>query len=43
MIKEGVVKGDVVGFLKDRDYKMVLDDSSVVYRMMADDIPYVVR
>lgn len=43
MIKEGVVKGDVVGFLKDRDYKMVLDDSSVVYRMRADDIPYVVR
>ena len=43
MIKEGVVKGDVVGFLKDRDYKMKLDDDSIVYRMKSDDIPYAVK
>ena len=43
MVAEGVVKGDVVGFLKDRDYKMKLDDDSIVYRMKSDDIPYAVK
>ncbi|MDG1949214.1 MAG: hypothetical protein P8J32_00115 [bacterium] len=39
--REGVKAGDVVGYLKDRDYKMKLDDESIVYRMTAEDITYV--
>ena len=41
MIEQGVKKGDVVGFLPDRDYKMKLDDGSIVYRMTDDDVLYV--
>ena len=43
MLEQGVKKGDVVGFLPDRDYKMTLDDDSIVYRMTDDDILYVVK
>ena len=41
MIEQGVKKGDVVGFLPDRDYKMKVDDGSIVYRMTDDDVLYV--
>ena len=41
MVEQGVKKGDVVGFLPDRDYKMKLDDDSIVYRMTDDDVLYV--
>ena len=41
MIEQGVKKGDIVGFLPDRDYKMKLDDDSIVYRMTDDDVLYV--
>ncbi len=38
---QGVEVGDVVGFDRDSDYKMKLDDESIVYRMRLDDISYV--
>lgn len=38
---QGVKVGDVVGFDKDSDYKMKLDDESIVYRMRLEDISYV--
>lgn len=38
---QGVEVGDVVGFDRDSDYKMKLDDDSIVYRMRLDDISYV--
>lgn len=41
LMKQGVKVGDVVGFDKDSDYKMKLDDESIVYRMRLDDISYV--
>ena len=37
----GVKEGDIVGFDKNSDYKIKLDDGAVVYRMKADDISYV--
>ena len=37
---QGVNVGDVVGFDKDSDYKMKLDDGSIVYRMRVADIAY---
>ena len=41
MKERGVKSGDIVGFSADADYKMVLDDGSVVYRMVEDNIMYV--
>ena len=41
MKEQGVESGDIVGFSADADYKMVLDDGSVVYRMVEDNIMYV--
>ena len=41
LMKQGVKIGDTVGFDKDSDYKMKLDDESIVYRMRLDDISYV--
>jgi len=41
MIEQGVKAGDIVGFTKDADYKMTLDDGSVVYRMAEDNLLYV--
>lgn len=38
---QGVVPGDTVGFSRDSDYKMKLDDGSVVYRMRVSDLDYV--
>lgn len=38
---QGVEVGDVVGFDRDSDYKMKLDDETIVYRMRLDDISYV--
>ena len=37
----GVSVGDIVGFDKNSDYKIKLDDGTVAYRMKADDISYV--
>ncbi len=42
-IAQGVKAGDTVGFDKDRDYKMKLDDGTIVYRMLSDNISYVVN
>jgi len=39
--EQGVVKGSIVGFSADADYKMILDDGSVVYRMTEDHLLYV--
>lgn len=41
--REGVKVGDVVGFDKNADYKMELDDGQVVFRMRSQDISYVVK
>jgi|SRR5210317_880679 co-chaperonin GroES (HSP10) len=41
LMNQGVKVGDVVGFDKDSDYKMKLDDESIVYRMRLEDISYV--
>jgi hypothetical protein len=41
LISQGVKGGDIVGFSKDADYKMTLDDGSVVYRMTEDHLLYV--
>jgi hypothetical protein len=41
LARQGVNVGDVVGFDRDSDYKMKLDDDTVVYRMRLDDISYV--
>jgi co-chaperonin GroES (HSP10) len=41
LARQGVKVGDVVGFDRDSDYKMKLDDDTVVYRMRLDDISYV--
>lgn len=41
LARQGVKVGDVVGFDQDSDYKMKLDDETVVYRMRLDDISYV--
>ena len=38
---QGVEVGDVVGFDRDSEYKMKLDDETIVYRMRLDDISYV--
>jgi len=42
LIAQGVKVGDVIGYDKDSDYKMKLDDGSIVYRMRVSDIAYVV-
>lgn len=39
--RQGVVKGSVIGFSKNSDYKVKLDDGTIVYRMRVDDIDYV--
>jgi len=39
--EQGVKPGDIIGFDKDSDYKMKLDDDSIVFRMRVDDISYV--
>lgn len=41
LMDQGVKVGDVIGFDKDSDYKMKLDDDSIVYRMRVSDIAYV--
>lgn len=41
MREQGVSAGDIVGFTADADYKMVLDDGSIVYRMTEDNVLYV--
>lgn len=41
LAEQGVKSGDIVGFSSDADYKMTLDDGSVVYRMMEDNLLYV--
>jgi len=41
LARQGVKVGDVVGFDRDSDYKMKLDDDTIVYRMRLDDISYV--
>ena len=38
---QGVTKGSVIGFSKHSDYKIKLDDDTIVYRMRVDDIDYV--
>ena len=38
---QGVKAGDRVGFSKDADYKMKLDDGSIVFRMTEDHLLYV--
>jgi co-chaperonin GroES (HSP10) len=43
LIKQGVEIGDVVGFDLGSDYKMKLDDDSIVYRMRLDDLSYVIK
>jgi len=37
---QGVKPGDIVGFDKNSDYKIKLDNGDVVYRMRVDDISY---
>jgi len=37
----GVKPGDIVGFDKNSDYKIKLDDGTIAYRMRADDLSYV--
>lgn len=39
--RQDVKVGDVVGFDRDSDYKMKLDDESIVYRMRVEDLSYV--
>jgi len=39
--REGVKRGDIVCFTKDADYRMTLDDDSVVFRMRYEDLVYV--
>lgn len=41
LLSYGVKNGDIVGFDKNSDYKMTLDNGDVVYRMKAKDISYV--
>lgn len=41
LAEQGVETGDVVGFDKDADYKMKLDDGTIVYRMQEDHLMYV--
>ena len=41
LVREGVNTGDVVGFSKNSDYKMTLDDDSVVFRMRYESLVYV--
>jgi co-chaperonin GroES (HSP10) len=43
LIEQGVEIGDVVGFDVGSDYKMKLDDDSIVYRMRLEDLSYVVK
>ena len=38
---QGVKPGDIIGFDKNSDYKIKLDNGDVVYRMRVDDISYV--
>lgn len=38
--REEVEVGDIVGFKKNADYKMTLDDESVVFRMRYEDLMY---
>lgn len=40
---QGVEVGDEIGFDRESDYKMKLDDDSIVYRMRVSDIAYVVK
>ncbi len=39
--QQGVTEGSIVCFTKDADYKMTLDDGSVVFRMTEDNLNYV--
>lgn len=39
--EQGVNKDSVIGFSKNSDYKIKLDDETIVYRMRVDDIDYV--
>lgn len=41
--EEGVKVGDTVGFDKNSDYKLKLDDGEVVFRMKINDISYVLH
>jgi len=43
LINQGVEIGDVVGFDLGSDYKMKLDDDSIVYRMRLEDLSYVIK
>ena len=43
LIEQGVEVGDEVGFDFGSDYKMKLDDDSIVYRMRLDDLSYVIK
>tara|TARA_R110000787_G_scaffold209050_1_gene319109 strand:+ start:35 stop:637 length:603 start_codon:yes stop_codon:yes gene_type:complete len=38
---QGVNPGDIIGFDKNSDYKIKLDNGDIVYRMRVDDISYV--
>jgi DNA-binding transcriptional regulator PaaX len=41
MITQGVKAGDIVGFKKNRDYEMRLEDDTIVFRMRSEEMMYV--
>ena len=41
LLDQGVNPGDIIGFDKNSDYKIKLDNGDIVYRMRVDDISYV--
>jgi len=41
MITQGVKPGDIVGFKKNRDYEMRLEDGTTVFRMRSEEMMYV--
>tara|TARA_Y100001937_G_scaffold10764_1_gene13077 strand:- start:1043 stop:1633 length:591 start_codon:yes stop_codon:yes gene_type:complete len=41
MITQGVKQGDIVGFKKNRDYEMRLEDDTTVFRMRSEEMMYV--
>ena len=41
MITQGVKAGDIVGFKKNRDYEMRLEDNTTVFRMRSEEMMYV--
>ena len=41
LLDQGINPGDIIGFDKNSDYKIKLDNGDIVYRMRVDDISYV--